>query len=141
MLFRVRDLVELLTKLPDGLGTGLDGKAIPEESVVLRHLFPASAEHNGIPAGPLRLSLGGVHTRILPLADDVRPQAHDIAIGFSLTPNRPGCCFPTTGSVTTTVVDGSGTGNTETMSFTPLCGETVLTTDGATRAVTLAHCL
>ena len=51
------------------------------------------------------------------------------------------CCFPTTGSVTTTVVDGANAGKTETMSFTPLCGETTLTTGGVTEAITLEHCL
>lgn len=54
----------------------------------------------------------------------------------------PGCCFPTSGSVTTTFSDGPNTGKTETLTFSPICGEGTLTTvSGATEALTLEHCL
>lgn len=55
---------------------------------------------------------------------------------------EPGCCFPTSGSVTTTFNNGSNVGKTETLSFSPVCGEATLTTaSGSTEAVTLQHCL
>jgi hypothetical protein len=55
---------------------------------------------------------------------------------------EPGCCFPTSGSVTTTFSDGPNTGKTETLTFSPFCGEATLTTaSGSTEALTLQHCL
>jgi hypothetical protein len=55
---------------------------------------------------------------------------------------EPGCCFPTSGSVTTTFSDGPNTGKTETLTFSPLCGEATLTTvSGTTGPLTLEHCL
>jgi hypothetical protein len=49
-----------------------------------------------------------------------------------------GCCFPTTGSVTTTF---SG-GKSESLSFSSICGEATLTTvNGKTVPITLQHCL
>jgi hypothetical protein len=53
-----------------------------------------------------------------------------------------GCCFPTSGDVTTTFSDGPDTGKTEKLSFTPFCGEALLTTtSGKTGTLTLQHCL
>ena len=55
---------------------------------------------------------------------------------------EPLCCFPTGGSVTTTFTEGADVGKTETLSFTPLCGETSLKrADGVVEALTLQHCL
>jgi hypothetical protein len=52
------------------------------------------------------------------------------------------CCFPTSGSVTTTFLSGTDKGRTESLSFSPICGEATLTTaSGATRSYTLMHCL
>lgn len=52
------------------------------------------------------------------------------------------CCFPTTGSVTATVLDGSLKGRTETLTFSANCGDaTITTTSGKTYPMTLKHCL
>jgi hypothetical protein len=60
------------------------------------------------------------------------------SVGFA----EVGCCFPTSGSVTTTFSDGPNTGKTETLTFSPICGEATLTTpSGSTGALTLQHCL
>jgi hypothetical protein len=60
------------------------------------------------------------------------------AVGFS----EPACCFPTTGSVSTTFVNGPHAGKSESLSFSSVCGEASLTTvNGKTIAVTLQHCL
>lgn len=56
--------------------------------------------------------------------------------------SNPTCCFPTGGSVSTTVVDGADKGRTETLSFGGVCGEATLTPSaGAAERLTLAHCL
>lgn len=53
-----------------------------------------------------------------------------------------GCCFPTSGSVSTTFTRGANTGKTETLTFGPVCGDATLkTASGATEALTLQHCL
>jgi hypothetical protein len=55
---------------------------------------------------------------------------------------EPGCCFPTTGSVTTTFTNGPDAGKTESIAFSADCGEGTLTTaSGKTEAITLMHCL
>jgi hypothetical protein len=55
---------------------------------------------------------------------------------------QPLCCFPTNGSVTTTFSEGSDVGKTESIQFSGICGETVLTrADGSSAALTLEHCL
>jgi hypothetical protein len=55
---------------------------------------------------------------------------------------EPLCCFPTTGSVTTTFSKGSDVGKSESISFSAICGEATLTkTDGTKEALTLQHCL
>jgi hypothetical protein len=55
---------------------------------------------------------------------------------------EPLCCFPTTGSVSTTYTKGAMAGKTESISFSSVCGESTLTEiDGATVALTLQHCL
>ncbi len=52
-----------------------------------------------------------------------------------------GCCFPTTGTVTTTYTDGNA-GKTEKLVFSAACGDSTLTdAEGNTGALTLAHCL
>jgi len=60
------------------------------------------------------------------------------AVGYS----EPLCCFPTTGSVSTTFSKGPDVGKTETLTFSSVCGESTLTgTDGRSVALTLEHCL
>jgi hypothetical protein len=55
---------------------------------------------------------------------------------------EPGCCFPTTGSVSTTFSKGAETGKTETLTFSNICGEASLTDiSGATDPLTLQFCL
>jgi hypothetical protein len=55
---------------------------------------------------------------------------------------EPLCCFPTSGSVSTTFSKGTEIGKTETLSFSSLCGESTLTqANGETVALTMAHCL
>jgi hypothetical protein len=55
---------------------------------------------------------------------------------------EPGCCFPTSGSVSTVFDSGSDKGKTETLRFTALCGEATLTNaDGSSEDITLQHCL
>jgi hypothetical protein len=55
---------------------------------------------------------------------------------------QPLCCFPTSGSVSTTYTKGSETGKTEALEFTGICGESILTqADGQKVALTLEHCL
>jgi hypothetical protein len=52
------------------------------------------------------------------------------------------CCFPTSGSVSTTFSRGPDVGKTEKLAFTSVCGESVLTrADGGVEALTLEHCL
>jgi hypothetical protein len=52
------------------------------------------------------------------------------------------CCFPTTGSVSTTFDSGPDSGKTETLSFSRICGEATLTTvNGTNEDLTLEHCL
>jgi hypothetical protein len=53
-----------------------------------------------------------------------------------------GCCFPTTGSVSTTFSTGTNLGKTETLTFSSVCGEaTVTLPNGKTIGWTLQHCL
>jgi hypothetical protein len=53
-----------------------------------------------------------------------------------------GCCFPTSGSVSTAFSSGTNKGKTETLTFTAVCGEaTVTLPDGKTIPWTLLHCL
>jgi len=52
------------------------------------------------------------------------------------------CCFPTAGSVATTMQNGRRAGMTETLTFSSTCGEATLTTfSGKTVALTLEHCI
>jgi hypothetical protein len=52
------------------------------------------------------------------------------------------CCFPSAGSVATTMQDGLRAGETETLTFSSTCGEATLTTfSGSTVALTLEHCI
>jgi hypothetical protein len=52
------------------------------------------------------------------------------------------CCFPTSGSVTTTFDGGMHAGKSESLSFGASCGEATLTTvNGRTISYTLEHCL
>jgi hypothetical protein len=53
-----------------------------------------------------------------------------------------GCCFPTAGSISTTFTSGSNQGKTETLTFSPTCGEGTLTKpDGKTVSLALKHCI
>jgi hypothetical protein len=53
-----------------------------------------------------------------------------------------GCCYPTGGSITTTYTGGKLDGKTETMSFTPTCGEVKLANETQQQTgLTLHHCL
>lgn len=61
---------------------------------------------------------------------------NDVAYGSTA------CCYPTSGSVTTTFSSGPNRSKTETLSFTTVCGEGSLTKpDGATESLTLEQCL
>jgi hypothetical protein len=52
------------------------------------------------------------------------------------------CCFPTAGSVATTMQNGPRAGKTETLTFGSVCGEATLTTfSGSTVGLTLEHCI
>jgi hypothetical protein len=59
------------------------------------------------------------------------------AVGYG----KADCCFPTSGNVTSTTASASGAGDTETLSFTGLCGEATLIRRGVASALTLLHCL
>ena len=55
---------------------------------------------------------------------------------------EPLCCFPTTGSVSTTFSKGSSVGKTESIAFSSVCGEATLTeANGTTVSLTFQHCL
>ncbi len=55
---------------------------------------------------------------------------------------EPGCCFPTSGKVSTTIANGADAGKNESLEFSDVCGEaTLTTTSGATESLTLTHCL
>jgi hypothetical protein len=61
---------------------------------------------------------------------------NDVTYGDAL------CCFPTAGSVATTMQNGLRAGKTETLTFGSTCGEATLTTfSGRTVPLTLEHCL
>jgi hypothetical protein len=52
------------------------------------------------------------------------------------------CCFPTSGSVTTTYTGGPNNGKSETMTFSSSCGDATLTTTGRNSlAYPLLHCI
>lgn len=60
----------------------------------------------------------------------------------NVTYSEPLCCFPTSGSVSTTFSKGPDVGKTEGLEFSSVCGETVLhRADGTSVALTLEHCL
>jgi hypothetical protein len=60
----------------------------------------------------------------------------------NVTYDRPACCFPSGGTVSTAFTAGSLAGKTETLTFGAVCGDATLTrTDGSTEAIVLAHCL
>jgi hypothetical protein len=60
----------------------------------------------------------------------------------SVTYAEPGCCFPTSGTVSTTFNSGSNASKTETLTFSPMCGDATLkTASGSTVALALEHCL
>jgi hypothetical protein len=55
---------------------------------------------------------------------------------------EPGCCFPTSGEVSTTFSKGTSVGKTETLTFSDICGEATLTeANGTVESITLEHCL
>jgi len=52
------------------------------------------------------------------------------------------CCFPTSGSVTTTYTNGPNAGKSETLTFSGSCGDATLTTTGGNSvAYPLIHCI
>ncbi len=60
------------------------------------------------------------------------------AVGYGDT----ACCFPTSGSVTSTYSEGTAKNVTETLTFGSACGQATLQTGGGqTDPLTLAHCL
>jgi hypothetical protein len=70
--------------------------------------------------------------------------AHETAVTTftGVTYDRPACCFPSGGTVSTSFTAGSLAGKTETLAFGALCGDATLTrTDGSTESIVLAHCL
>lgn len=94
--------------------------------------------------GPLTFTASGT-TRLLSGAVTVQ---HNLA-KFTATATfnsvgygEAGCCFPTTGSVTTTFQSGPSKGETETLAFSAICGEVTFTnTSGVSSPLTLQHCL
>jgi hypothetical protein len=59
----------------------------------------------------------------------------------AVTFGDPSCCFPTSGTVTTTLQGGASDGRTETLTFGAACGEASLTTtSGRTFQRTLQNC-
>jgi hypothetical protein len=55
---------------------------------------------------------------------------------------EPLCCFPTSGSVSTTFSKGTNVGKTETLTFSSVCGEATLTdATGVTASITMQYCL
>jgi hypothetical protein len=95
------------------------------------------------PAGPLTFTVaGGVRT----FSGTVTVQhnlAHYTAVSTfdAVGYGEPGCCFPTTGSISTAFESGPLKGVTETLTFSGVCGEATLDDGGATSSVTLMHCL
>ncbi len=95
------------------------------------------------PSGPLTFTASGT-TRLF--SGQVTVQ-HNLArytavstfnaVGYG----EPGCCFPTTGSITTAYQGGPLQGQTETLAFSPVCGEATLTVGSSSVALTLLHCL
>jgi hypothetical protein len=70
--------------------------------------------------------------------------AHETAVTTfeSVTYDRPACCFPSSGSVSTSFTAGSLAGKTETLTFGALCGDATLTrADGSSESIVLQHCL
>jgi len=54
----------------------------------------------------------------------------------------PVCCFPTSGTVSTTFSKGPDVGKTESVTFSAICGEATLTrANGKSEALTFQHCL
>lgn len=52
------------------------------------------------------------------------------------------CCYPTSGSVTTIFSSGPNKSKSESLSFTPICGDATLTrADGSTTTLSLEQCL
>ena len=62
---RLCNLEELSTELPHRDRALVARDPIPEESVVVGHLFPAAAKYPAFPRGPSGLPRGGVHGVIL----------------------------------------------------------------------------
>ncbi len=95
------------------------------------------------PAGPLTFTVsGGVRT----LSGSVTVQhnlAHYTAVSTfaGVGYGQPGCCFPTTGSISTAYQEGPLKGVTETLTFSGVCGEATLDDGGTTTPLTLMHCL
>jgi hypothetical protein len=57
------------------------------------------------------------------------------ALNFSAS-----CCFPTSGTLTTSYLSGPAIGQTETLTFQSTCGSVAITTALGTTNTTLAHC-
>jgi hypothetical protein len=95
------------------------------------------------PAGPLTFTVaGGVRT----FSGAVTVQhnlAHFTAVSTfdAVGYGEPGCCFPTTGSISTVFQGGPLEGVSETLTFSGVCGEATLDDGGTTSPVTLMHCL
>jgi hypothetical protein len=92
---------------------------------------------------PLTFTVSG-STRVL--SGTVRVQANIARYTASatfdaVTFGQAGCCFPTSGTVTTTIQGGASDGRTETLTFGGACGEASLTrTSGETFQRTLQNC-
>lgn len=63
----------------------------------------------------------------------------------NVTYSEPGCCFPTSGTVSSLIdreTDGGSSSKTESITFSPICGNATLTNfSGQTSSITLQHCL
>jgi hypothetical protein len=86
--------------------------------------------------GGVRTIGGAVTVQHNLLHYDTTTTFHDVGYGLA------GCCFPSSGSVTTTFTGRLLAGKTETLAFSGACGEgTLTTTDGKTVPFTLTQCL
>ncbi len=87
-------------------------------------------------AGATRVATGSVTVQHNLLMYTATATFNDVAYG------EVGCCFPTSGTVSTTFSKGPDVGKTETLTFSEICGEATLkTADGVSEPLTLQHCL
>jgi hypothetical protein len=59
----------------------------------------------------------------------------------SVTYGNPLCCFPTSGTISTSYASGPLLNSGETLTFSSSCGEATLTQNGTSSPITLIHCI